>query len=694
MKPKLKPFTKHSPPMAVTLLLLVLHAAILRAQEIPTVVNSGAFRTLTIGVSDGYLVSHLLMSADGSHVAYTTHPSLQNFINDLRVRNTDGSNEQVIFTNDPIAVPRLFENFDISDDGSVVVYAVNTELGFRGELWVFDTSTGVASLLLRDVPHSSFGIESQKQIEVQPGLGLFALSGDGTSLYFLNRFGPQGSNSDGIPPSGFTVYRVSVPGGQAEPVFETADLASVPGISPSAVELIAAGGQIASDFTGSVVMIPVGGASASANPPVHVLRVVSGTAGAEIVLNLAGSRFTGPSLSGDGTMMAVARFGGDLEPEGLFIMNADGTGTPLVLDRGIFEFGRWPTNPALSKSGNAVAHRMSTPGGPSVRWAPTNTVAPRPISQNGVFAADREVTISQDGSRVAFIGGVADDVNFGATQVVIFDWTGPAKVNASNISSVTVSPSVELVRQDLISPVIRTTFSFGVNGLDAAGIRTFVYNSRGISEPGVSGLGFVFSLLRDDGQGGDQTAGDGQIDDTDIWANASVVDDVLTGRGMVIGNNGTAGFVDFNLSVRDPIAPVASFLVDPASGAAPLTVTFTNTSTGDFHISRWDFNNDGNFDATNPVAPITFQYTEVGQHSVRLQVEGLGGQDEVTRSAVITVHRSEDIDGSGGIDAVDVQTTINAALGLDVGGLDADVDDNGDVDAVDVQRVINAALGL
>jgi hypothetical protein len=52
-----------------------------------------------------------------------------------------------------------------------------------------------------------------------------------------------------------------------------------------------------------------------------------------------------------------------------------------------------------------------------------------------------------------------------------------------------------------------------------------------------------------------------------------------------------------------------------------------------------------------------------------------------------------DVDGSGDVDAVDVQTVINAALGLTV-AFETDLDFSGDTDAVDVQLVINAALGV
>lgn len=57
------------------------------------------------------------------------------------------------------------------------------------------------------------------------------------------------------------------------------------------------------------------------------------------------------------------------------------------------------------------------------------------------------------------------------------------------------------------------------------------------------------------------------------------------------------------------------------------------------------------------------------------------------------VQSAADLDGDDDIDAVDVQTVINGALGLDTEN-DTDVDGDGDTDAVDVQLVINGALGL
>lgn len=58
-----------------------------------------------------------------------------------------------------------------------------------------------------------------------------------------------------------------------------------------------------------------------------------------------------------------------------------------------------------------------------------------------------------------------------------------------------------------------------------------------------------------------------------------------------------------------------------------------------------------------------------------------------------TVPTACDVNGSGAVDAVDVQLTVNAALGLGAAP-GADVDLTGAADAVDIQWVINAALGI
>ncbi|MBN1673348.1 MAG: VWA domain-containing protein [Kiritimatiellae bacterium] len=87
-----------------------------------------------------------------------------------------------------------------------------------------------------------------------------------------------------------------------------------------------------------------------------------------------------------------------------------------------------------------------------------------------------------------------------------------------------------------------------------------------------------------------------------------------------------------------PPAPVCDFSASPTSGAQPLTVTFTDLSTGSITNWNWDFNNDSVVDAINPVAPVQYTYNTTGTYSVALTVYGPGGSDSTTKSAHITVN--------------------------------------------------------
>ena len=87
-------------------------------------------------------------------------------------------------------------------------------------------------------------------------------------------------------------------------------------------------------------------------------------------------------------------------------------------------------------------------------------------------------------------------------------------------------------------------------------------------------------------------------------------------------------------------APVAAFTGDPTSGSAPLTVQFTDLSTGDDITAwAWDFNNDGNIDSTeqNP----EYIYTDAGTYSISLEVTNTEGSDSATQMYYITVLSSE-----------------------------------------------------
>jgi PKD repeat protein len=77
-------------------------------------------------------------------------------------------------------------------------------------------------------------------------------------------------------------------------------------------------------------------------------------------------------------------------------------------------------------------------------------------------------------------------------------------------------------------------------------------------------------------------------------------------------------------SYSGPAAPVANFSASATSGAHPLTVTFTNTSTGPRNGAAWDFNDDGTVDSfTDTTVAVT--YSAAGTYSVALTVFNSSG---------------------------------------------------------------------
>jgi len=86
------------------------------------------------------------------------------------------------------------------------------------------------------------------------------------------------------------------------------------------------------------------------------------------------------------------------------------------------------------------------------------------------------------------------------------------------------------------------------------------------------------------------------------------------------------------ITVLEP-PPVADFTADPLSGLKPLTVTFTDKSTGNISSYKWDFGDGTTSTEQNP----SHTYQESGIYSVHLCVTGPGGSDEKTMESYISV---------------------------------------------------------
>jgi len=78
----------------------------------------------------------------------------------------------------------------------------------------------------------------------------------------------------------------------------------------------------------------------------------------------------------------------------------------------------------------------------------------------------------------------------------------------------------------------------------------------------------------------------------------------------------------------------ANFSANPLSGAAPLEVYFDNNSQGVYDTCTWDF---GDSKTSSQCKDPQHTYTAVGDYTVSLTVEGIGGEDTRVREEYIHV---------------------------------------------------------
>ncbi|MFQ3647212.1 MAG: PKD domain-containing protein [Anaerolinea sp.] len=130
--------------------------------------------------------------------------------------------------------------------------------------------------------------------------------------------------------------------------------------------------------------------------------------------------------------------------------------------------------------------------------------------------------------------------------------------------------------------------------------------------------------------------GDGTVDSTD--PNPSFTFEsagVFTVR-LTASNSAGTSQAEQVIQVTEPVViepPVAAFTAQPASGTAPLTVTFVNTSTGEGNTYAWDFNNDGMTDSTD-VSP-TSLFTAPGVYTVVLRATNSAGTSTATQTVTV-----------------------------------------------------------
>jgi PKD repeat protein len=157
----------------------------------------------------------------------------------------------------------------------------------------------------------------------------------------------------------------------------------------------------------------------------------------------------------------------------------------------------------------------------------------------------------------------------------------------------------------------------------------------------------------------------GDFGPTAIWtidpaADASVKYDIvadsqasgLVGKydTFIPGSTTPKDFIDApgwqGFTVASPSAPVAAFSADVLRGPVPLTVLFTDESTGNPTSWAWDFDDSGVVDSTdqNP----SYTYTVAGTYKVKLTVANSAASDEEEMCCITVAPPSYTITASAG----------------------------------------------
>jgi PKD repeat protein len=116
----------------------------------------------------------------------------------------------------------------------------------------------------------------------------------------------------------------------------------------------------------------------------------------------------------------------------------------------------------------------------------------------------------------------------------------------------------------------------------------------------------------------------------------SVSDGILNINFQTIQDNAKISAIEVVSGTPTPAPPVAAFTGTPSAGFAPLSVSFTDTSTGTPTSWNWVFGDTGAGNTSAAQNPV-HSYTTPGTYSVNLTVSNAGGSNSLVQSNYINV---------------------------------------------------------
>ncbi len=153
----------------------------------------------------------------------------------------------------------------------------------------------------------------------------------------------------------------------------------------------------------------------------------------------------------------------------------------------------------------------------------------------------------------------------------------------------------------------------------------------------------------------------------------AVYDQFMSRLGWATITGGTVG----GKSVSGILNPLeVNFQADPLNGLAPLSVLFTDLSTGEISDWLWDFGDGTTASGRNP----THIYSTPGYYTVSLSISGAGGSDSKTKAGCIHVGQpGADLNNDNKIDLSDAILALQIPVNFPpISGPTMDNDINGD----------------
>jgi len=148
---------------------------------------------------------------------------------------------------------------------------------------------------------------------------------------------------------------------------------------------------------------------------------------------------------------------------------------------------------------------------------------------------------------------------------------------------------------------------------------------------GTGGYGTIFQMNTDGS--GYQVLHDFNGNDGGAPAGSlTLSESTLYGTTMQYGGGASAAGTVFSMTIGpNPGAPIASFTANPSSGAAPLAVTFTDTSTGSPTGWAWSFGDEATSQIRNP----KHTYSTAGYYTATLTASNAAGSSSASKTITV-----------------------------------------------------------